>query len=71
MNKMASLIENTLTKDEINNYYIFILRYLDEIKDLKEDYLVQPLMYNVQTFAMEIWNSIVNEYLKGEYRSII
>lgn len=63
---MASFISNTLTADEINNEYQLVLRYLDEIKDIKDDYLILPMLYGIQMFAVKIWNMVITDYLRGK-----
>ena len=62
----AVVIANTITFDEINNEYNMILRYLEEILGIKDEYIVMPLLYNIQTFANKVFITIIKDYLMGK-----
>ena len=62
----CTLISNTITFDEINNEYNMILRYLKEINGITAEYIIMPLLYNIQMFANKIFMTIIKDYLMGK-----
>lgn len=62
----ASMIANTMVYDEINAEYNMILKYLHESDQLEDDHLTLPLLYNIQNYAVKIWNNIIADYLRGK-----
>lgn len=65
------LAKNVLVFNEINNYYNFIIQYINEIKDRivsdeNIELLLLPLLYNIQLYANTIHTKIINDYLKGK-----
>jgi DNA-directed RNA polymerase beta' subunit len=65
------LAKNVLVFNEINNYYNFIIQYINEIKDRivsdeNIELLLLPLLYNIQLYSNTIHTKIINDYLKGK-----
>ncbi|AMS01354.1 DNA-directed RNA polymerase beta' subunit [Bacillus phage AR9] len=60
-----------LAFDEINNYYNFVIEYINQINegvvsDDSIDLLLLPLLYNMQFYANNILTRIISEYLRGK-----
>lgn len=77
----AMITETTLIFDDINNIYNFLIAYTNDIKEIVGDddeedvkLLKLPLLYQMQMYAYEIVNDIINNFLKGKkgcFRKIV
>lgn len=72
----AMVLDKTVSILAINNYYNFLIKYSNELKeenfvDENEnpdnlDVIKLPILFSMQYYANTIFNSIINDYLKGK-----
>lgn len=69
----AMVSDNVLFFDDINKNYNLLVGYANQIKDIVGDdseddvkLLKLPLLYQMQIYAYEIANDIINNFLKGK-----